>query len=237
MVAEIEKSHSSEKRCGLEKMCSSEKRYDLHVHSTRSHDGTISPEKIVEVARSRGLRGVAVTDHNTVRGAIEAKRYETEDFEVIVGSEIKTDRGDLIGLFLHREIASRSFSDAVLEIREQGGLSVIPHPFDELRRSAMNPSEEEAMMVDALEAFNSRCLFKSCNDKARKLSVKLGKGITAGSDAHFEEEIGNAYIATDSEDLRSAIAQGRVDVFGKRSSALSYSKSLASSLGRREENV
>ena len=77
---------------------------DLHIHSKYSSDGVLDPEKIVKIAAKRGLNGVAITDHNTIIGGLKAKNYETEDFKVIVGSEISTERGEIIGLFLKEEI-------------------------------------------------------------------------------------------------------------------------------------
>src|SRR5512146_3370953 len=115
-------------------------KYDLHVHTAYSIDGSLSPEKVVKIAKSRDLQGVAITDHNTIKGGIEAKRYETDSFNVIVGSEIKTNRGDLIGLFLTEEVHSRDLQGASSEIRRQGGRAVIPHPFDRFRSSAINPT-------------------------------------------------------------------------------------------------
>ena len=79
-------------------------KYDLHIHSKYSSDGVLDPEKIVKIAAKRGLNGVAITDHNTIIGGLKAKNYETEDFKVIVGSEISTERGEIIGLFLKEEI-------------------------------------------------------------------------------------------------------------------------------------
>jgi predicted metal-dependent phosphoesterase TrpH len=207
-------------------------KYDLHVHTAYSPDGSLSPENVVRIAKSRGLQGVAITDHSTIKGAIEAQKYVAGGFEVIVGSEIKTNRGDLIGLFLTEDVQSRDLQETSSEIRAQGGLVVIPHPFDRFRSSAINPTEEDVRMADALEVFNSRCLLQKCNKMALELARKIGTGITAGSDAHFAREIGRAGIITDSDDLRSAIIQGQVGVFGKRASLLNYNRYLSLKLGR-----
>jgi predicted metal-dependent phosphoesterase TrpH len=210
-------------------------KYDLHAHTACSPDGSLKPESVVRIAKSRGLRGIAITDHNTIKGAIEAKKYETNGFEVIIGSEIKTDRGDLIGLFLTDEVLSRNMHEASAEIREQGGLAVIPHPFDSFRGSAINPTVEDARMVDAIEVFNSRCLLPKCNKKALQLARKIGSGITAGSDAHYAREIGMAGIITSSDDLRSAIVGGQVEIFGKRASLLNYNRYISLKLGRSDD--
>ncbi len=210
-------------------------KYDLHVHTSYSIDGSLSPENVVRIAKARGLRGIAITDHNTIQGGVEAKKYETDGFDVIVGCEVKTDRGDLIGLFLTDEVRSRDLRGASSEIRAQGGLVVIPHPFDRFRSSAMNPTDEEASMADALEVFNSRCLLDRCNRKALKVARRVGIGITAGSDAHFEREIGTAGIIIESGDIRTAIVWGQSEVFGRRSSLINYNRYLSLKLGGRDE--
>jgi len=88
---------------------------DLHIHSKYSSDGVLDPEKIVKIAAKRGLNGVAITDHNTIIGGLKAKNYETEDFKVIVGSEISTERGEIIGLFLKEEIKPGNVQEVILE--------------------------------------------------------------------------------------------------------------------------
>ncbi len=195
-------------------------KYDLHIHTAHSPDGSLSPESVVRIAKSRGLQGIAITDHNTIKGGIDARRYETEGFEVIVGSEIRTDRGDIIGLFLTDDVRSRDLEGAFFEIREQGGLVVIPHPFDRFRGSAINPTVEEVRMADALEVFNSRCILDRCNKKAMKMAIRAKTGITAGSDAHSAGEIGAAGILFDSIDVRTAILKGQSEVFGRKASIL-----------------
>ena len=96
-------------------------KYDLHIHSKYSSDGVLDPEKIVKIAIKRGLNGVAITDHNTIIGGLKAKNYETEDFKVIVGSEISTERGEIIGLFLKEEIKPGNVQEVISEIKEQNG--------------------------------------------------------------------------------------------------------------------
>ncbi|HWQ19189.1 MAG TPA: PHP domain-containing protein [Methanotrichaceae archaeon] len=201
-------------------------KYDLHIHSRRS-DGAIQPEKVVEVARARGLDGIAITDHNTIRGSLDAKKAETPDFEVIIGSEIATRGGDLIGLFLHEEIKSRGFAEAISEIHEQDGIAIIPHPFDVLRPSSSRPSENEAILADAIEVLNSRCLLRRDNDRAMNLARKLNLGMTAGSDAHLGREIGNAGIITDASDLRKAIRSGDLELFGHASNVFNQCYTIA----------
>lgn len=192
-------------------------KYDFHTHSKYSTDGRSEPESMVKSAIKKGLSGIAVTDHNTIKGGVEAKKYETTDFEVIVGSEIMTDRGEVIGLFLSEEIKSRSFGDVVNEIKDQNGFVVVPHPFDTIRGKSIFPKEEDARLIDNIEVFNSRCVFKGYNKKAKDFAGKSGVNIIAGSDAHFLREIGTGGVATESSDVYEAVLKGDFKVFGKRS--------------------
>ena len=84
-------------------------KFDFHTHSKYSSDGYVDPKILVKVAAKVGLSGIAVTDHNTIKGGLEAKKYENNEIEVIVGSEILTDKGEIIGIFLTDEINSKNF--------------------------------------------------------------------------------------------------------------------------------
>jgi predicted metal-dependent phosphoesterase TrpH len=192
-------------------------KFDLHIHSKYSSDGILDPKNIVKIAIKNNLNGVAVTDHNTIQGGLKAKNYETEDFKVIVGSEIMTDQGEIIGIFLSEEIKSTNLIDVIYEIKNQNGITVIPHPFDDMRHSALHPNDEYVSLIDVIEGFNSRCIFQKYNDKAVEYANKHNLPLVAGSDAHFGNEIGNAGIITESEDLREAIIQKDIELFGKRS--------------------
>lgn len=192
-------------------------KYDFHTHSKYSTDGHAEPELMVREAIKSGLSGIAVTDHNTVRGGVEAKKYETSDFKVIVGSEIMTDRGEVIGLFLSEEIKSRSFRNVVDEIKDQNGFVVVPHPFDTIRGKSIFPKEGDTRFIDNVEVFNSRCVLSRYNKKAEDFAGKKGVNIIAGSDAHFLREIGSGGVVTESEDIYEAVAKGDFKVFGKRS--------------------
>ncbi len=192
-------------------------KFDLHIHSKYSSDGILDPKKIVKTAIKNDLNGIAITDHNTIKGGLEAKIYETKDFKVIIGSEIMTDQGEVIGLFLSEEIRSKNLIDVISEIKTQNGIIVIPHPFDEMRRSTLHPNEKCASLIDCIEGFNSRCIFQKYNDKAVEYANKHNLPLVAGSDAHFGNEIGNAGVVTETEDLREAIIQKDIEIFGKRS--------------------
>lgn len=208
-------------------------KYDLHVHSEHSLDGVLDVKMIIETGIRRGLDGIAITDHNTIKGGLEAKKYETEGFKVIVGSEVMTERGEITGLFLSKEIKSRDVEGVISEIKEQGGIIIIPHPFDRLRRSAFHPTEKDAKSIDAVEVLNSRCVFQKDNGKALDFAKRHNLAFVAGSDAHFLSEIGNAGIITESEDVREAILRNSVDIFGRRSLLINHAWTKALEIWRR----
>jgi predicted metal-dependent phosphoesterase TrpH len=167
-------------------------KYDLHVHSVFSKDSFLRPEIILKVAKKKGLDGVAITDHNTIKGAMAARKInENRDFNVIVGAEIKTEYGDVIGIYLQEEIRSRLFIEVVEEIKRQGGYTILAHPYRQYGRP-----EELISKVDLVEAFNSRSR-KIQNARSHNLTLAYDKPFTAGSDAHLGFEIGRGVVSTD----------------------------------------
>jgi hypothetical protein len=186
-------------------------RVELHSHTCFSPDSLARPEAIVAACRRRGIAKIAITDHNTIAGALAAARLAPD--LVIVGEEIMTDRGELIAWFVQEEVP-RGLSPAatLARLREQGAVIGIPHPLDGLRRSAMGAETTLALLdqVDALEVFNARCLRSSDNEAAQRLAVAYGKPGTAGSDAHTIGEIGMAIMRmppfTDAETFRRSLA-------------------------------
>ena len=187
---------------------------DLHVHTTYSGDCLTSFEAIIEACRRRGL-SVAITDHNRIEGALAFR--EIAPFPVIVGEEIDTLEGEIIGLFLEEGIPrGLTPEETVARIKEQGGLVYIPHPMDRVRRSPLRREALERItdQVDALEVFNARVTFPADNEKARCFAQEHGLPQGAGSDAHTPWEIGRAYVEmepfSDSEEFLRHLAQGRV---------------------------
>jgi len=191
---------------------------DLHVHTYYSKDATLSLEAIVEGCRRRGLDGVAITDHNTIAGALALK--EIAPFLVIVGEEIDTTKGEILGLFLKEEIPrGLRPKEAISRIREQGGLVGVSHPLDRLRRSAMGRRALLDILdeLDFLEGFNSRVTFPSDNLRAQALAQAHGLAITAGSDAHTAYEIGRAYLEMPNFNGREGFLEAlkKAQVFGR----------------------
>ncbi|HWQ96366.1 MAG TPA: PHP domain-containing protein [Candidatus Methylomirabilis sp.] len=197
-------------------------KYDMHIHSKYSSDGILGTEEIVKTAIKRGLNGIAITDHNTIKGGMEAKKYETDSLKVIIGSEIMTEKGEIIGLFLSEEIKPGNVQDVINDIREQNGVVVVPHPFDEMRHSSFQPIVEDTKFIDCIEGFNSRCLLQKYNKKAKEFAEINNMIVIAGSDAHFLNEIGNAGIITEMEDIREAFLKKNINIFGKRTSLINH---------------
>ncbi len=169
-------------------------RVDLHNHTHYSPDSILSPREFVREARRAGLGCVAVTDHNTIRGALAVR--ELADFPVIIGEEIRTAEGEIIGLFLEEDVPpDLPARETVERVKAQGGLVGVPHPFDSLR-SALREDRLHQLIdeIDFIEALNARMVFSSRNDKARTFALEHGKPVSAGSDAHSALEVARAYV-------------------------------------------
>lgn len=178
---------------------------DLHIHSKYSFDSISKPHDIVRVAKRKGLNGIAITDHNTIKGGVEAKKINhAPGFLVIIGSEISTEIGDIIGLFLNEEIKSRDSMEVVEEIHQQGGIAILPHPYKDHRLN-----DEIVREIDAIEVFNARTSEEN-NKKAMKLAERFKKTIVAGSDAHFCSEIGTCKVILNSTNVRDEILNGKL---------------------------
>jgi predicted metal-dependent phosphoesterase TrpH len=189
-------------------------KYDLHTHTYYSKCSNLKPELMLKVIKKKGFNGVAVTDHNTIKGALKVKKLNKDrDFEVIVGEEISSDAGDVLAYYVKEPIKSTNFFDIVDEVRKQNGLIVIPHPF----RTSIKPKfklsfEKIKDRIDAIECFNARML-PGDNQKADKIATRLNIAKTAGSDSHFKFEVGRAYTIFNGS-LRKALKNRTTKVFG-----------------------
>ena len=173
---------------------------DLHLHSLHSWDCTTPIDDLLDSALSAGLGALAVTDHNTIAGGVEARARAIErglPLQVVVGSEIKTAaEGEIIGLFLHDEIpAGLTFAETIARIRAQGAVVYVPHPFD---RFHTTPSEtllrEHAGDIDVVETANARLWLERDNRSAERFAAEHGLRRGAGSDAHVPEGIGTGAL-------------------------------------------
>jgi predicted metal-dependent phosphoesterase TrpH len=188
---------------------------DFHVHTCYSRDSFTPLEAVIEACRKQGIDKVAITDHNTIAGALALSKLAPD--LVIVGEEIKTDVGEIIAYFLKEEVPKGPpVREAIARVHEQGGVVGVSHPLDRLRREAMGLTHLLTIIeqVDMLEAFNSRTTFPSDNHRVLDLAREHGLLATAGSDAHIAWEIGRAYVEmppfNDKEEFLRSLAQGRI---------------------------
>jgi len=169
---------------------------DLHMHTNHSHDCATTVEKLLETARARGLGAIAVTDHNEISGALEAAK-RADGIKVIVAEEVKTaDQGEVIGLFIDHKIPrGMTLEETIAEIRRQGGLVYVPHPFDRMHSV---PDYEHLLSVvediDAIEVFNPRVAFSAFNEEAVRFAAKYRIAAGAGSDSHVPQGLGSVKI-------------------------------------------
>ncbi len=216
---------------------------DLHCHTAASFDSLARPAAVARAAAARGLTHLAITDHGTLDGALEARERAPEGLTILVGEEIRTLDGDLIGVFLSRAIPSGlPAAEAIAAVREQGGLVGMPHPFDRFRgslgrgagRSASQaagageaPSRHEALIelsrsIDWIEAWNARLILGDGNVRAAELAVAAGLPGVAVSDAHTTTEVGVASTVVTGDPstpdgLRAALAGERELMTGRAS--------------------
>lgn len=164
---------------------------DLHVHSSASFDATAEPEQVAARCRQLGLAPVFLTDHNSVDGALSLLAAGP----VVIGEEILTTGGELIGLFLKELVpAGLSPKETALAIKSQGGLVYLEHPYDQSRLHLKEDAIEAiADLVDIVEVFNGRSGQKA-NRRAADLCATLGAAPGAGSDAHTVAEIGSVFV-------------------------------------------
>lgn len=170
---------------------------DLHMHTDHSGDCATPVDVLLQTARDRGLGAIAITDHNEVSGALEARRIAAEQFDdlkVIVAEEVKTkEQGEVIGLFLEEKIPKGlTMAETIAAIREQGGLVYVPHPFD---RFHSVPDYEHLLdmveEIDILEVFNPRVALTSFNEEAVRFASKYRIVSGAGSDSHVAQGLGS----------------------------------------------
>jgi predicted metal-dependent phosphoesterase TrpH len=172
---------------------------DLHMHTDHSTDCATPVEVLLETARDRGLGAIAITDHNEVSGALEARRIAAgmDDIKVIVAEEVKTaEQGEVIGLFLEQKIPKgMTMAETIAAIREQGGLVYVPHPFD---RFHSVPDYEHLLdmveEIDVLEVFNPRVAVTAFNEEAERFARKYRIVPGAGSDSHVAQGLGSVRV-------------------------------------------
>jgi predicted metal-dependent phosphoesterase TrpH len=214
-------------------MGASHSKADLHLHTTASDGAASVRELLAHVARS-DLRVIAITDHNTITAAQEARRMAgAYGVEVIVGEEVSTREGHLLVLFLEQELPpGRSLTETVAAARAQGALVIAPHPFGFLVTSigrtgplGFGPLADPAWasLVDAVEIFNAGLWSPRNNALAARFAASHGLPVVGGSDSHHLPTLGAGYTlfpGHTAADLRQAIMQRQTQAAGVRWGAL-----------------
>ncbi len=179
---------------------------DLHTHSIISHDGGISRRQYKEILNTGILDYVAITDHNDVSFARQMQKEIGE--RIIIGEEIKTKSGEVVGLFLKKTIASGMvLEDTIFEIKKQGGLVYVPHPFETVRSGIKKKDLTRiAEYVDIIEVFNARGFLRGKPDAAYSFAWEKKISMAASSDAHCKWGIGNAYSSIESKPTKKTLS-------------------------------
>lgn len=194
---------------------------DLHCHTEASWDCSTALESIPDQCRKHGIRVQAITDHDEIEGAVKLKQMVEEDPEsdlsIIVGEEIMTSEGEIIGLFLKRRIEpGLSPEETVQKIHEDKGLALLPHGFDPYKRFRLRPEARERIKndLDIIETFNARVSRPRWNEDAVQWAKANNVVMSAGSDAHRLIDIGAAWVEVpkrpihNPEDLMDALEGG-----------------------------
>lgn len=203
---------------------------DLHMHTNHSWDCATDPAALLHIAREVGLTAVAITDHNEVSGALAAAELAEEyGVQVIVGEEVMTTDGEVIGLFLEERIPpGMSWHDTIEAIRAQDGLVYVPHPFDRLHTIPdVHLLRDTLDEIDVFETYNARLRFEQYNRDAERFANKYNLVEGAGSDAHVVQGLGTAAVHMpawdDRESFLVALAQGEIH---RRPKSLMYLQGL-----------
>ncbi len=170
-------------------------RVELHTHTRYSKDCLVTPETVIATCRRKGIDRLAVTDHNSISGALRLKELAPE--LIIIGEEIMTTEGELLAFFMREWVPpGLTPQETLTRLRDQGAFISVSHPFDRLRRGARDEASliEIIDEVDALEVFNARCTFDADNAAALALAQRYDKLQTVGSDSHTAREMGRATV-------------------------------------------
>jgi predicted metal-dependent phosphoesterase TrpH len=187
-------------------------RVDLHLHSNYSHDGRSSLEELIARCEECGLDRIALTDHNTVQGALALLKLAPE--LTIVGEEAKTREGEVIGLFINSPLPPYVSPEEVMDlVHGMGGLTYVPHPLDRNRAHfSAQRIVELADRIDIIETYNPWC-DAAANRAAARLAEELGKVAATGSDSHAAQELGRSWMEiedyTDARDFLEKLRYAR----------------------------
>jgi len=199
----------SEKNAGLV-------RVELHMHTSASKDCLVPVRKLLTLCQQKGIDMIAITDHNVIEGALEAKSLDPT--RVIVGEEIATTQGELLGYFMSEWVPTNlEPMDVITRLRSQGAVISVAHPFDTTRRHHWEEKDLAVIAphLDAIETFNARCLTHASNERALQFAQEHNLLETIGSDAHSLWEVGRATLRMpdfqDAETFKAALKYAEED--------------------------
>ncbi|TQQ83667.1 PHP domain-containing protein [Halonotius terrestris] len=199
-------------------------RVELHTHSELSHDGRDPVDLLLEQAAAVGLDAIAITDHDEIDASVEAA-VSAPDYGLvgIVGMEVTSAVGHILALGIDEIVPPGLPYDETLDrIHDQGGIAVVPHPFQKSRHGvAPHITDDQLASADAIEVYNSRLFTGRSNRQAESFAIDRGLPMTAGSDAHISELVGQAITEVDADEptadaILDAIREGRTSVIGHR---------------------
>ncbi|HZT65142.1 MAG TPA: PHP domain-containing protein [Acidimicrobiales bacterium] len=191
-------------------------RVDMHTHTMWSGDATTTPDELAEAVADSGIDVLCITDHNTIKGALAL--CDRLPCRVIVGQEVRTGAGELIGLFLTERLPHGiKAADAAGRIRSQGGVVYVPHPYDPMRHCLSEEALDQLLeegAVDLIEVFNAKTSLDHLNRRAADTADRFGLPHGAGSDAHVPSAFGAAYVEMPDfdgpESFLESVRQGQV---------------------------
>lgn len=182
---------------------------DLHIHSKYSEDASGSPKEIMKLLKKKGLNGMAITDHNTIKGSLEALKLKPKDFVIIPGLEISTNDGHILALGIKENVdRNLSAEETVEQILDKGGIPVVPHLFRKMSGIKRENLELIYQKIPAMEVFNG-CSLPKTNIKAAKAAKEFNLGGIGGSDAHDPLYAGYGYttVKSDTMELESMLSE------------------------------
>jgi len=218
---------------------------EFHCHSALSYDGRDPVDLVLDQARAVGLDAVAVTDHDEFDASLTAaERAADYGLVGIPGMEVTSAAGHVLGLGLTEAVPpGLSFPETLSRIHDQGGIAVIPHPFQRARHGvAARVTRDELAAADAIEVYNSRLLTGRANRQARRFARRRDLPMTAGSDAHIAEMVGQAVTRVAASErtvgeILDAVIAGRTEVAGRRTPWLISGRQFGAGVLRRAKRA
>ncbi len=208
---------------------------DIHIHTINSGDSKIIPKAVPEKIKSKGLDGIALTEHNKLF------KYDLQGIIVLPGIEISTKRGHLLALGLDENIKKgKSMDWTIKEVKRHNGIAIIAHPYSISARADLNSLN---MKPDAIETLNARIMFCNISSKlAKRKANQLMLPTTGGSDSHILDTIGDAYTTVYAksrsiEDILEAFRKGNIEAGGRCSSIKNKAKGRVGSITRKIRNI